>query len=80
MNNLPLLNVCASLCWWLVGLVLPPWRKNGRFTGVRQQAHRLAGANAKRVLLHRTTRRVTITEEGERILNGRSGFCRMSVR
>ncbi len=32
------------------------------------------------MLLHRTTRRVTITEEGSGSMNGRSAFCRMSMR
>ncbi len=80
MNNLPLLNDLRVFCWWLVGLVLPPWRKNWAFHRVRQQAHRLAGANAKRGVVTRTTRRVTITEEGERIYEWAQGFCRMSVR
>ena len=38
--------ICASLCWWLVGLVLPPWRKELGVSGVRQQAHRLAEQTA----------------------------------
>lgn len=32
------------------------------------------------VLLHRTTRRVTITEEGSGSTNGRSGSFRMSIK
>ncbi|STL92898.1 LysR family transcriptional regulator [Escherichia coli] len=68
MNNLPLLNDCASLCWWLAGLVLPPWRKNWAFhPAFVSKRIALLEQTLNVVLLHRTTRRVTITEEGERI-------------
>jgi DNA-binding transcriptional LysR family regulator len=59
--------IYASLCWLPAAPVLPPPPKSSAFRRLCQQAHFAAGANAECLLLHRTTRRVTITEEGERI-------------
>lgn len=81
MNNLPLLNDLRV--FMLVA------RRAG-FAAVAEELGVSPAFVSKRVslleqtlnvmLLHRTTRRVTITEEESGSTSGRSAFCRMSMR
>ena len=60
--------IYASLCWLPVGLDLPPLPRNWAYhRRLSVSAVALLEQTLNVVLLHRTTRRVTITEEGERI-------------
>ncbi len=73
--------IYACSCWSLAGPVfaaaaeelgVSPAFVSKRVSLLEQTLHVM--------LLHRTTRRVTITEEGSGSTNGRSAFCRMWMR